>query len=168
MINLKIYLDYIFFENLIVNYILFTQINIFTKSNCRNINKVVATIVISIYTTITYVFEDALINNIFVKIMIVSVGVYIAYVPKSIKEYLKKQLYYYLISFMYVGIIISVTLLFNISIEKLYVKVGIYIVSGLILYVFNKFLWIMWKSNIKSDDLTYTISIKGQEIRSFC
>ncbi len=164
---MKVYLDYIFFENLFVNYIVLYQVNLFTKSNNKKVYLLISSIIISIYTTIQNILEFEFIDNVVIKILVVNVAVYIAYFPKKLSEYLKKQIYYYLIYFMYVGIIISITLFFDISINKLIVKIIVYVISGIVLYIFNKFLWKMWKTNIKESTLTYNIIINGQEIPCF-
>lgn len=164
---MKIYLDYIFFENVIINYIILTQVSIFTKSKPKRWRQILAVVVLSLYTTLTYVFMDTMLSSIVVKILSVTIAIYFIYLPKTLKEFIKKQTYYYVISFLYVGVIISLTLLFHIPIEKMYVKISVYLVGAILLYLFNKYMWKMWKSNIKSNDLTYTIVIGGQEIRAF-
>lgn len=164
---MKVYLDYIFFENLLINYIVLYQVNLFTKSENKKVYLIVSSVIISIYTTNLNIIDSNFICNVIVKFLVVNVATYIAYFPKKLVEYLKKQLYYYLIYFMYVGIIISVTLFFNVTIDKLIVKIIIYLLSGIILYVFNTFLWKMWKTNIKKDSLTYNIVISSIEIPCF-
>ena len=68
---------------------------------------------------------------------------------------LKNTIYYYLFLFMYIGIIISITLFFNISLEKHIIKTLIYILSSCILFIFSKDLWKIWKSRKSSDFKRY-------------
>ncbi|MDD3303296.1 MAG: sigma-E processing peptidase SpoIIGA [Clostridia bacterium] len=164
---MKIYLDYIFFENLVVNLVIIFQTSMFTKSNSKKRYMLLGSLIISIYTVITYILKNSIVENIVIKIIVIGFAIYLVFNPKSIKEYLKKQIYYYIISFTYVGIIISITLLFQISIEKTIVKILIYIVSAGISYLFNKYLWKLWKTNIKNESLTYKLEIHGQEILAF-
>ena len=169
---MKIYLDYIFFENLIINIVIIYQTSIFTKSNIKLKYIILSSSVLSVYTTIVYILQNNIVENIIIKIIIAVTSkknkkIYLAFNPKSIKEYIKKQVYYYIISFTYVGIIISITLIFNISIKKTIVKILIYVLSAFISYLFNKYLWKMWKTNIKNSSLTYKLKIKGQEIVAF-
>ena len=161
---MKIYLDYIFFENLIINIVIIYQTSIFTKSNIKLKYIILSSSVLSVYTTIVYILQNNIVENIIIKIIVIGFAIYLAFNPKSIKEYIKKQVYYYIISFTYVGIIISITLIFNISIKKTIVKILIYVLSAFISYLFNKYLWKMWKTNIKNSSLTYKLKIKGQEI----
>lgn len=164
---MKIYLDYIFFENLIVNMVIIYQTSIFTKANIKLKYITLSSCILSVYTTIVYILKNNIVENVIIKIIVIGFAIYLAFNPKSIKEYLKKQIYYYIISFTYVGIIISITLICNISIEKTIIKIIIYLISALVSYLFNKYLWKMWKTNIKRESLTYKLKIKGQEIIAF-
>ena len=102
------------------------------------------TVLFKIYTVIIYVFKDSMLDDIFVKLMVVNIVTYIAFKPESIKEYLKKITYYYIINFIYVGVIIGITVFMKISIDNILNKTCIYIISALLTYVFNNYLWKMW------------------------
>ncbi len=164
---MKIYLEYVLIENIVVNYILFSQISIFTKQKIKIKNKIIATLILSIYTLIIYVYNTGIQSSMLLKLLVVNFSVYIAFKEKNIRKYIKHIIYYYLLSFSYVGIIISITLLFNITIEKFYFKIVVYLVSNVILYLFNKFMWKLWKTNIKEDSLTYTLLIGKYKIQAF-
>lgn len=157
------YLEYIFLENVIVNFILLNLVNIFTKSNTKKLNIIVSSIFSSIYTTVILIFK---LDMFVIKILLIVFVVYIAYNPKTISKYLKITVYYLFLNYLYLGIIIGITLMFDVNIENMVLKILVYIITALILYLLNKFMWKMWKTNIKKDKLTYTINIKGQEI--FC
>lgn len=164
---MKVYLDYMFLENLLVNYIVLYVVNIFTKSENKKIYLLISSIILSIYITISSILNLKIIEDIILRILVVNFTLYIAYFSNNLKEYLKKQIYYYLIYFMYVGIVISITLFFDINLKNVLLKILVYLISGIILYIFNKFLWKMWKTNIKNDKLTYNLLIDGQEIPCF-
>lgn len=157
------YLEYVFLENVIVNLMLLNLVNIFTKSNTKRLNIIISSIFSSVYTTVI-VFLN--LNMFIIKLLLVVSIVYIAYNPKTISKYLKIIVYYLFLNYLYLGIIIGITLLFSINIDNIIFKILVYIISAIILYLLNKFMWKMWKTNIKKDKLTYTINIKGQEI--FC
>lgn len=161
---MKIYLDYIFIENMIVNFVIIYQVGIFTKSKINIKRNIISCIILSIYTVIMYILNDKFLNNVFIKLMMTNVAMFIAFKPKDISQYLKKIIYYYIISFIYVGVIISVTIFFNIAINNTMKKICVYIISGIITYLFNKYLWKLWKSNIQKDNLVYTLDILGEKI----
>ena len=158
------YLEYIFIENIIVNLFLLYMINIFTKSNSKKLTIIISSLISTIYTIISMLLE---LNSMVIKILIVNFIIYIAYKPKELKKYIKIIIYYIFLYYSYLGIIIGITLFFNFNIENIVIKVLIYILSAILLYLLNNFMWKMWKTNIKKESLTYTINIKGQEINCF-
>lgn len=164
---MKVYLDYILIENVIVNFVIMYQIGIFTKTQISKKRNILATLLLSIYTVVIYIVPDSFLENIIMKFLIIAVATYIAFYPKTMKEYIKKIIYYYIISFLYVGVIISFTLFFNISINSISKKISIYLVCGIITYLFNTYLWKLWKTNIKNDTLVYTLKVKDIEIESY-
>lgn len=68
---------------------------------------------------------------------------------------------------MFVGILIALTLFFKLEISNIVIKIIAYIISSLILYIFNKYLWKMWKTRIKKEDLIYNIKIEDISIKAF-
>ena len=164
---MKIYLDYILIENIIVNFIIIYQVNIFTKSKINLKRIIFASVILSFYTVVIYLLNNSYLNNFLIKILIINISLYICFKPKSISEYLKKFLYYYILNYIYIGVIIGITLLFKISIDSTAKKICVYILSGIITYLFNNYLWKLWKTNIKNNTLVYTLKIKNQEINCF-
>lgn len=164
---MKIYLDYIFLENLIVNALISINTYKFSKEKIKIQKIILGSIFISIYTTIIFVLNDTFLNSIFIKLIAVMIYTYITFNIKNFVAILKYTIYYFLFSFLYVGIIISVSLFLKINLESIGTKILIYLISELILYIFTEYLWKMWKSNIKNNDLSYKLNINGQEILGF-
>ena len=164
---MKIYLDYIFLENLIVNLVVSIQISYFTKQKSKKIYMIIGIVFISFYTTIVHILKYNFLDNIIVKIISIVIYAYITFKPKTVIKLLKIIAYYLIFMFVYVGSIISITLLFKINLQSILNRVLVYILSSMVVYIFIKYLWKMWKSNIKKNDLTYIVNIGGQEITSF-
>lgn len=160
------YIEYVFLENLIINYLIIYQVSIFTKNIPKKANKLIGIAILTFYSVVNYYFNSVSIS-ILTKILTVSFTIYIIYVPKKIKIYLKLYIYYFSISFLLVGIVISITLIFNLKLSNLIVRILIYFISGTLLFLFNKFMWKLWKSKIKNDNLIYTLKIKDILIKSF-
>ncbi len=158
------YIEYVILENIIVNIFIIYQISITIKNKLKISKMIISVLIISIYTTFSYYSNFSLFENTLIKFLITILGIYIAFKPNKLSIFLKQLIYYYLISFMFVGIIISLTLLFKISLKNIFIKISIYIISALILYLFNKFMWKLWKSNIKSNSLIYEIKIKNFDL----
>ncbi|MDO4282203.1 MAG: sigma-E processing peptidase SpoIIGA [Clostridia bacterium] len=164
---MKIYLDYIFLENLVVNLIVIEELTVFVKDRLKLIKKILISAMISLYTTVIYIYSDSWISSNIVKILVISIAIYLLYKPRKINYYIKLIIVYYLISFLYVGTVISIALLFKISLENMIFKLLLYLISGIILNIFTKYIWKIFKSNIKSNDLIYIMYIGNQKIKSF-
>jgi len=164
---MKIYLDYIFLENLVINLIIIEQVTVLTKEEISRRKKIIISVLISIYTTITYCYANTFLASNIIKFLIIMIGIYFLYTPSKLFIFLKQISLYYLISFLYVGIVISLSLLFHINLNKLILKIITYVISGVLLQIFAKYIWKIYKSNIKEDDLTYTIYINNLKIKGF-
>lgn len=164
---MEIYLEYILFENILVNYIIVSQISIFTKIKLNTKNKIVGILLMSIYTILSYAKLSSLLSSVFAKIMMVNVFLYILFLPKKLNVYFKQIIYYYMISSIYTGVIISISLLFNVSLDRTINKITIYIISALIIHMLNKILWKMWKNNITDDSLIYDVHVDEYKFRAF-
>lgn len=161
------YIELIFLENIIINYIIINQISIITKCHKKTFREIIGIIVLGLYSTLNYVFYKEIIANSLIKILIINFSIYIIYNPKSISLYIKLILFYFLNSFLLVGIIISISLILNITLDNILIKMLMYFLGGVILLVFNKLMWKLWKSKIKSEDYVYMIKIRDMLIPGF-
>ncbi len=164
---MKIYLDYIFFENLVINLIIIGELTIFIKKNTSKKRIILGSIVISIYTTIVTVIQESFLGYFFIQIFMILIMIYIVYKPQKMIQYFKYSILYFLFFYLYVGTIIAFSLLFHIDLSNYFFKILLYFFSGGILYIFSKYIWKMIKSNIKEDDLIYTLEINGVQLEAF-
>ena len=164
---MKIYLDFIFFENFIVNAVLSMQINYFTKQKSKKISMIIGIVFISFYTTLVHTLKYNFLDNIVIKIISIIIYVYITFKPKTFIKLVKLVIYYLFFMFAYIGSIISITLLFKIDLQSILNRIIVYSISAIAIYIFTKYLWKMWKSNIKNNDLMYIVCIGGKKITSF-
>jgi len=155
---LKVYLDYIFIENFIVNISILYQTSIFTKTKVSKMRLIILSIFLSF---ISIIKELDICNNIILQILTVNIVIYLLYLPKSIIKYIKQQMYCYLIYIIYIGIIISTSVFFTISLNSIYVRIFLYIVTAFITYIINKYMWKVWINKIKYNNLTYKIVINS-------
>ena len=155
---MKIYLDYVFIENFIVNISILYQTSIFTKTKVSKIRLIILSIFLSIISIIR-ILEIS--NNIIIQILAVNIVIYLLYLPTSIVKYLKQQMYYYLIYIIYIGIIISTSIFFSINLNNIYIRILLYIVTMCVTYIINKYMWKIWINKIKYNNLTYKIVINS-------
>lgn len=157
---MKVYLDLVFLENYILNFFIIYQITIFSKKKVKLKNVLVSSLIAALYSTILKAYESSFLSNILLKLLVINLVVYVVFKPKKLINFLKFLAYYYLIFFIYIGVIISITTFLNINIKNIFVRVSIYILGYVVTYVSYQRLWKMWKSNIKNDDLVYQIKFK--------
>ena len=102
---MKIYLDYIFLENLVVNIVIISELIIFTKSKVSTKRKVVIIFIDTILSCIFAMYSNTVS---YILHFFVSIGIlFFLFNPKNIYELIKKFCYYYLLYFIYIGLIIS-------------------------------------------------------------
>ncbi|MDD2376617.1 MAG: sigma-E processing peptidase SpoIIGA [Clostridia bacterium] len=155
---MKIYLDYVFIENFIVNISILYQTSIFTKTKVNKIRL----IVLSVFLSIISIMKTLEIStNIIIQILTINIVIYLLYLPKSVIKYIKQQMYYYLIYIMYIGIIISTSIFFSINLNNIYTRILLYIVTACVTYIINKYMWKIWINKIKYNNLTYKIVINS-------
>lgn len=162
---MKIYLDYIFLENLVVNTVVIIETIIFTNSHISKKRRNLIIILDTFISCLINIIPQ--INNCFFYIIFSSITLLILFRFKNFYEYMKKISCYYLIYFLYIGIIIAFSIIFKINLEKILFKIIAYILSGLLLHFLVKDMWKMWKTKIRYRDLYYTLKINNVEINSF-
>ena len=100
---MTIYIDIVFIENLLMNYIILFATGIILKIEAKHIRLILASLVGAIYTIIAYVSALKIYSNIFLKFILSLMIIYIALNPKSIKKLFKYTLIFYLTSFVFGG-----------------------------------------------------------------
>ncbi len=163
---LQQYIEIIFIENFIIDLILLNFVKLFTKQKLKILNIICAALIGSIYACFMNFYSNILSNSL-CKILLCIITIYIAFVPKEINKFIKLIIYYYLIYFCYIGTIISLTLVLNIDISNIILKVLLYAISAIISYLLIKFLWKIWKLEIKKNDLLIKIKINNIEVIGF-
>lgn len=161
---MKVYLDYVFIENFIINLSILYQVSIFTKTKISKTRLILTSITFSIISVIKIL---NITNNIILQILVVFIGIYLLFLPKKIIKYFKYQMYYYLISITYIGIIISSAIFLGIKLNNIVTRISIYILSIVITYLINKYMWKMWINKIKYFNLTYKLVINSLDKIAF-
>lgn len=105
---MSIYLDIVFIENVIMNYIILLATVIITKEKLNQIRIIVSSIIGGIYAASYYVTKFSTYITIPAKAILSIVMIYIAINPKSIKKMIKELIIFYLTSFAFGGCAIAV------------------------------------------------------------
>ncbi len=162
---MKIYLDYIFLENLIVNTVIIIETILLTNTEVSKKRRNLVIFLDTILSCLVIIISK--LNNFTFHFIFSSITLIILFRPKNIYEFIKKYLCYYLIYFIYIGLIIALSIIFNINLEEYVCKIVLYIISSIILHFVLKDLWNMWKTKLKNRDLYYKLLIDNVQIDAF-
>lgn len=172
---MTVYIDVLFLENFILNFIILYAVGLISKSKIHLWKIGIGAGLGAIYSIIYYLLRKEIYLNFIIKIILSIVMVYISFTTKSFKELLKMVVFFYLTSFVFGGAAFSVIYMVNsgkISIQN-GVFIGNYTIRTICIGVILAFIIIIVafkfiKSKISKKDLLYEIIIKinGKEIKT--
>lgn len=122
---MTIYIDIIFLENLFMNYIIIYATGIIVKAPIKIIRTFLASGIGGVYAILSYMSILEICSNLFLKIALSVVMVYIAFNPKNKKIFLKQLMIFYLTSFTFGGV--AFALLYFVSPQKILMEKGVLI-----------------------------------------
>ena len=120
-----VYIDIILLENLCMNYIILFATAYIMKLKISHIRLVASSGIGAIYSIMLYMQILPIYSNLIMKIVLSIAMVYIAYMPRNIKNIVKQLIIFYLISFAFGGC--AFALLYFIKPENIIMKNGVYI-----------------------------------------
>lgn len=166
---MTIYLDVVIIENLIMNSIIMYATAIITKSKIKHIRILISSLIGAIYSVLSYISNLAIFSNLFTKILLSIIMVYIAFNPKDIKILGKITLLFYLTSFVFGGV--AFAMIYIVKPQNILMKDGLFlgtyplktiflgaIVASIILITAFKVV----KSKFSKKDMFCNINIKIQ------
>lgn len=159
MTKLTVYIEYIFIENLIMNYLLLYQTSSFIKEKVKNIKLIISAGVGAIYVCIMCFSKLDILNYSLLKILLSFVMVYICFMPKEIKKYLKIILFFYLVSVINVGTYLVIITIFNITLSNIFVKIIVYVLGAFFIWCIDNQIWRIFKLNLKKENLVYDVYV---------
>lgn len=161
-----IYLDVVFLENIIMNYIIIYATGIVVKSEIKQWRILIASSIGAIYTIAMYISTIPIYSNFIMKLILSLVIIYVAFIPKNIKKTLKILLIFYLVSFVFGGCIFA--LMYIITPKLAQIKNGVFVgtypikialIGGIISFVIIQISFKMVKNKISKKDVIYNIEI---------
>ena len=163
---MSIYLDIVFIENVIMNYIILLATVIITKEKLNQIRIIISSIIGGIYAVSYYVTKFSTYITIPAKVILSIVMIYIAINPKSIKKMTKDLIIFYLTSFAFGGCAIAI--LYTIKPQNIINKkgslIGIYpikvaLIGGIIGFITIIIAFKLVKNKMSIKDLFCTVKI---------
>lgn len=150
---MTVYIDIVFFENILLNYIILMATAIISKAKINAPKILLASIIGGIYAILNYIVELSFALNTVIKIVMSIIIVLIAFNSNKIKILIKQLIFFYLVSFTFGGA--AFMLLFFVSPQNIILKenylVGTYPLKITILGGIIGFIVIITVSKIMKD-----------------
>lgn len=172
---MTIYIDVIILENLIMNYIILYATSIISKIKANPIRMILSSLIGAIYAIISFISQMQIYSNLFFKIILSIIMIYLSFNPKNTKQLLKQLLMFYLISFVFGGAVLS--LLYFIKPQELLIKNGLFLgtyplktvfLGGIVGFIIIKISVKIIKNKLSKTDIFYDLKIilEGKEIKT--
>lgn len=164
---MTIYIDIIFLENIIMNFIILLSTGLVLREKISYIKIFIASTLGSIYVVVTYITNMKLLLGIFMKILLSIAMTYIAFNSKKVKRHIKEILTFYLVSFVFGGAAIAT--IYFIKPQNILIKNGVYIgrystitilIGAILGFILVNIVFKIIKKKITKSELNYTMKIK--------
>ncbi len=163
---MTIYLDIVFLENALMNYIILYATGFIQKRKMKNFKLILSSIIGALYAIISYLNLIPIYSTFFMKVLLSLIMIYVAFNNENIKQILKNLLLFYLTSFVIGGC--ALALLYMISPQRVSfvngVLVGTYpmkvtLIAGLVGFVIIQYSFSLNKRQMKIKDLLCDLEI---------
>lgn len=111
------YIDVIFLENIMMNYIILFATGLIIKNNMKQMKLILSSSIGAMYAIMSYISKVEMYENTIIKFLLSIVMLYIAFKPNNIKKMFKNIVIFYLTSFCFGGA--AYYLLYHISPEQI-------------------------------------------------
>ena len=165
---MTIYIDVVFIENLIMNYIILFATSIIIKIKVKHIRLILASILGAIYSIIAYMSILEMYSSVILKIIL---SVIIAYNPQNVKNMWKYLVIFYMTSFVFGGA--AFALIYIVKPQDILMKNGLFlgtyplktiILGTIVAFVVIVTSFKLVKSKISKKDMFCTIKININKV----
>lgn len=167
---MTIYIDVVFIENLIMNYIILFATSIIIKIKVKHIRLILTSGLGAIYSIIAYMSILEMYSSVILKIILSIIIVYIAYNPQNVKNMWKYLVIFYMTSFVFGGA--AFALIYIIKPQDILMKNGLFlgtyplktiILGAIVAFIVIVTSFKLVKSKISKKDMFCTIKININE-----
>ena len=131
---MTIYIDIIIVENLIMNYIILYATGLISKSEISYLKIFLASLIGAVYAIMEYISKLSIYSNIFVKIILSVIIVFIAFYPRNLKKLGKQIILFYLTTFTFGGV--ATYLIYVLKPQNIIIKNGMYVGTYILKVIF--------------------------------
>lgn len=110
---MTVYLDVVFLENIVINYIIIYATGIISRVKIKQVRIFFGSAIGAIYSIIYYIFKLKMYSSVIIKVILSIVIIYVSFKSKNLKELLKQTVLFYLVSFVFGGAAIAIIYMAN-------------------------------------------------------
>lgn len=163
---MTIYIDVVIIENLIMNYIILYTTGIILKRKIKKTRLIISSLIGAIYTLLAYVSTIEIYSNVFFKLILSIIIVYISFNAQNIKQLGKDVLIFYLTSFVFGGA--AYALIYVVKPQEILMKNGLFlgtyplktvILGAILAFAIILTAFKIVKTKISQKDILYDIEI---------
>ena len=131
---MTIYIDIIIVENLIMNYIILYATGIISKNKISYIRIFFASLIGAIYAISEYILKINIYSNIFLKMILSIIMIYVAFYPQNVKNMCKQLVIFYVTTFTFGGV--ATYLIYVLKPQNIIMKNGMYVGTYVLKVIF--------------------------------
>lgn len=163
---MTVYLDVVFLENVLMNYIIIFATGVVLKDECKKWRIFAGSLVGAVYTIVMYLNIIPIYSNFFMKLLLSIVIVYVAFKPRSVKRLIKDLVIFYLVSFVFGGCVFA--LMYFLKPQMAQIRNGVFvgayplkvaIIGGIVAFIFLQISFKIVKTKISKKDMIYTVEV---------
>ena len=167
---MTLYVDIVFLENVFMSSIILLATGVILKDKTRIIRNLISSSIGAVYAIIIYTSHIEIYSNIFLKIMLSLVIVYIAFKPQNTKSLLKHLIIFYLTSFTFGGV--AFALLYFVRPQDILLQNGVLIgtypikmilIGGIVGFVIITISFKNIKGKLKREDIYCNVKLNVEE-----
>lgn len=163
---MTVYLDIVFLENVLMNYIIIFATGVVIRDECRKWRIFAASVLGAAYTVVMYLNVIPIYSNFVMKIVLSVVIVYVAFKVKSFKKLVKNLIIFYLVSFVFGGCVFA--LMYFLQPQMAQIRNGVFVgaypikialIGGLVAFVVLQVSFRIVKTKFSKKDMIFDVQV---------
>ena len=163
---MTVYLDVVFLENVLMNYIIIFATGVVLKNKCNKWRIFLSSLVGAVYTVVMYLNIIPIYSNFFMKIILSVTIIFLAFRPKSMKMMVKDLIIFYLVSFVFGGCVFA--LMYFLQPQMAQIRNGVFVgeyplkvalVGGFVSFIIVQIGFKLVKNKLSKKDMIYEIEV---------
>ena len=163
---MTVYLDIVFLENILMNYIIIFATGVTLKNECKKMRIFIASVIGATYTIIMYLNIIPIYSNFIMKFILSITITYIAFRPKTFKKIIKNLVIFYLVSFVFGGCVFA--LMYFLKPQMAQIRNGVFVgaypikvalIGGAISFVIIQISFKLVKTRLSKKDMIYDVEV---------